>query len=114
MAEPTASGARIDIGEAAFTVRQRYRGQSDVEHAFVFWGFSLLHASQHGFADAGAAGREESPLNIISMMARRTRATIFICDCCTSLLYNDELKKQRVISSPAANQFIAAQVLMFA
>ncbi len=80
-AEPTASGARIDTGEAALAVRQRYRGQSGVEQAFGPRAFSLLQASQHaltGVSDAGVATSEEIPVNRKSTTARRIRLTIFV------------------------------------
>ena len=83
--EPTASGAGIETGEAILAVRQRYSGQSGVEHASVLRDFSLLQASQHDFADAARAGseaNEERPVNTGSTTSRRRKLAIFkYADC---------------------------------
>lgn len=96
-AERTASGDRIETGEAMFAVRQRYRGQSGVEHVFVFRVFSLLHASQHALACAPVAGEEtneERPVNMNSTTIRSKRLTAFMYGDCIDTLYNGKEKKQ--------------------
>ncbi len=84
-AELTALGANRDNDETALAARQRYSGQSGVEHVFVLRAFSLLQASQHaltGAFSAGLARSEERPVNRKSTTARRIRLTIFMPPLC--------------------------------
>ncbi len=97
-AELTALGANRDNDETALAARQRYSGQSGVEHVFVLRAFSLLQASQHALTGefiTGFAPSEERPVNMKSTTARRTRLTTLSPTVCIEHIIQQEREKAR-------------------